>query len=44
MKVYVVIFNNLNAWCIEKICREENDAISYCVGKDFCYYEEYELE
>lgn len=44
VKVYVVIFDNLKYWGIERIYQEEIDAISYCMGKDFCYYEERELE
>lgn len=50
MKVYVVIFDEMDNWYIEKIYQEENDAIIYCdtMNKDLPYrlyrYEEHEFE
>lgn len=53
VKVYIVIFDDMDNWCIEcieKIYHEEIDAIIYCdtMNKDLPYrlyrYEEYELE
>lgn len=50
VKVYVVFFDDIGNWCIEKICREEIDAIIYCdvMNKDLPYrlyhYKEHELE
>lgn len=50
VNVYVVIFDDMDNWCIEKIYQEEIDAIIYCdtMNKDLPYrlyrYEERELE
>ena len=50
VKVYVVIFDDMDNWCVEKIYQEEIDAIIYCdtMNKDLPYrlyrYEECELE
>lgn len=50
VKVYVVIFDDMDNWCIEKIYQEEIDAIIYCETMNkslpyrLCRYEEHELE
>lgn len=50
MKVYVVICDDMDEWCIKKMYREEVDAVSYCdemnsrLGFNLYRYEERELE
>ena len=50
VKVYIVFFDDTDNWCIEKICKNENDARAYCkkmnneLPYDLYHYEECELE
>lgn len=50
VKVYIVFFDDMDNWCIEKICKNEADAMAYCkkmndeLPYDFYHYEERELE
>lgn len=50
VKIYVVFFDDMDNWCIEKICKNETDAMAYCkkmndeLPYDLYHYEEHELE
>lgn len=50
MKVYVVTFDDMDNWCIEKIFYREADAVAYCKANnseahfELYHYEEYEVE
>lgn len=48
--IYVVIFDDMDNWFIEKICKNETDAMAYCkkmndeLPYDLYHYEEHKLE
>lgn len=50
MNLYVVFFDDMGNWCIEKIYKNETDAMAYCkkmndeLPYDLYHYEERELE
>ena len=50
MKVYLLIFDDGDNYCIEKVCQHEIDAITYCnkMNKQAPYniyhYREFEVE
>lgn len=50
MKVYVVTFEDMDIWFVEKIFYREADAVAYCKANnseaqfELYHYEEYEVE
>lgn len=50
MKVYVVFFDDMDNWCIEKVFQYKKDAIMYCEKMNselpykLYYYEDREVE